>query len=70
VICTHCWASKIKPFKDVSKYWNNPKGDSYVCSKECYDELMQTLKDKTWMFWNPKQRKNLLERSASDGLRN
>ena len=59
MICTHCWTSSIKPYKDVSKHWGNPKGDSYVCSKECYDELMQALKDRTWMEWNPKQRKNL-----------
>ncbi len=59
MICTHCWSSSIKPYKDVSKHWGNPKGDSYVCSKECYDELMQALKDRTWMVWNPKQKANL-----------
>ena len=59
MICTHCWTSSIKPYKDVSKHWGNPEGDSYVCSKECYDELMQALKDRTWMVWNPKQKANL-----------
>jgi hypothetical protein len=59
MICTHCWSSSIKPYKDVSKHWGNPKGDSYVCSKECYDELMQALKNGTWMLMNPRKRKNL-----------
>ena len=69
MICTHCWASSIVPYKDVSKHWHNQKGDSYVCSKECYNELMEALKDGTWMEWNPKQRKNLPNKSALDQKR-
>jgi len=69
MICTHCWATSIRPYKDVSKHWNNAKGDSYVCSKECYNELMEALKNGTWMEWNSKQRKNLPNKSALDKKR-
>ena len=66
MICTHCWASSIKPYKDVSKHWNNPRDTSYVCSKECYKELMQALKDGTWMEWNSKQKANVPKKTALD----
>ena len=69
MICTHCWKPSIVPYKDVSKHWNNPKGDSVVCSKECYKELMQALKDGTWMEWNSKQKANVPNRSGLDQKR-
>ena len=66
MICSHCWKPSIVPYKDVSKHWNNPKGDSVVCSKECYKELMQALKDGTWMEWNSKQKANVPKKTALD----
>ena len=67
MLCTHCWATQIKPYKDVSKYWNNPSDTSYVCSKTCFDELMESLENGTWMDWNPRQKKNIPKRSNLDG---
>ena len=69
MICTNCWASSIRPYKDVSKLWNNPKDNSYVCSKECHKELKQSLKDGTWMQWNAKQKANVPKRTALDNKR-
>ena len=69
MICTNCWASSIRPYKDVSKLWNNPKDTSYVCSKECHKELKQSLKDGTWMQWNAKQKANVPKRTALDNKR-
>ena len=69
MICTHCWKPSIVPYKDVSKHWNNPKDTSYVCSKECYKELMQALKDGTWMEWNDKMREHVPKRSGLDNKR-
>ena len=66
MICSHCWKPSIVPYKDVSKHWNNPKGDSVVCSKECHKELKQSLKDGTWMQWNAKQKANVPKKTALD----
>ena len=69
MICTHCWKPSITPYKDVSEHWNNPEDTSYVCSEECYNELMKSLEDGTSMDWNPKQKKNIPKRSGLDGPR-
>ena len=52
-ICSYCYKGSITPKHDVGKWWNNPEDSVYVCSDECYDELEQLVKNRTWMEHRP-----------------
>ena len=52
-ICSYCYKSKIAPKHDVGHWWNNPEDSVYVCSDECYTELEQLVKNRTWMDHKP-----------------
>ena len=52
-ICSNCYRSQISIKHDVGHWWNNPEDSVYVCSDECYDELEQLVKNRTWMDHRP-----------------
>ena len=52
-LCSYCYKGNITPKHDVGHWWNNPKDSVYVCSDECYDELEQLVKNRTWMDHRP-----------------
>ena len=52
-ICSYCYKGNISPKHDVGKWWNNPEDSVYVCSDECYTELVKLVKNRTWMDHKP-----------------
>ena len=52
-ICSNCYKPQISIKHDVGHWWNNPEDSVYVCSDECYTELEQLVKNRTWMDHRP-----------------